>query len=344
MKTKIETGKYLALLEEFETANKLVKLGFGELQRINLSNDFYFLPFQLLSQGFERFMKSYICVAYFERNQEMPDFKYLKNLGHDITKLLNEILNEYFIVNKPDQFRLDYDLLTKNSELKELLIILSEFGKISRYYNFDLITGNKKIGINAKEAWQKFENKVFPLTEEKIEKLMNFDLNNEVYEEITSYIIVIFEKFIAALSRQIIFNSLGQNGKQLTIGSFFDFGLIYDGEFGKTDYRKETSKFKSQDLKIHKRTVVDEIDRLTNPKIKSKRIRKEEFGEQWPFYVDEVTIECRNKIWCLVTIEGHDYSLNGSAKGKYKLENPHDGGMAILGKSIGPFIKMALEL
>ena len=49
---KIEIQKFIALNEEFETANKLVRLGFGELQSINLDNDFYFLPFQLLSQGF----------------------------------------------------------------------------------------------------------------------------------------------------------------------------------------------------------------------------------------------------------------------------------------------------
>lgn len=59
--SKIEVAKFFTLNEEFETADKLIRLGFGELQNINLVNDFYFLPFQLLSQGFERFMKSYIC-------------------------------------------------------------------------------------------------------------------------------------------------------------------------------------------------------------------------------------------------------------------------------------------
>ncbi len=43
-------------------------------------------------------------------------------------------------------------------------------------------------------------------------------------------------------------------------------------------------------------------------------------------------------------IDGYDYALNGAAKGRYKLENPHDAGMAILGKSIEYFITMALKL
>jgi len=75
--------KHYALLEEFETADKLIKLGFGEIQNINNSNSFYFLPFQLLSQGFERLMKAYICVAFLEQKGKLPDFRYLKDLGHD---------------------------------------------------------------------------------------------------------------------------------------------------------------------------------------------------------------------------------------------------------------------
>jgi hypothetical protein len=55
-------------------------------------------------------------------------------------------------------------------------------------------------------------------------------------------------------------------------------------------------------------------------------------------------IECRDKYWCVVTIENKDYALNGSAAGRYKLENAHDAGMAILGKSVGPFIQMAFQL
>jgi len=46
----------------------------------------------------------------------------------------------------------------------------------------------------------------------------------------------------------------------------------------------------------------------------------------------------------IVTIENKDYALNGAAKSRYKLEDVHEAGMAILGKSVGPFIDMALKL
>lgn len=53
---EIAIEKRFALLEEFETSYELIQLGFGELQNINIGNDFYFLPFQLLSQGVERLL------------------------------------------------------------------------------------------------------------------------------------------------------------------------------------------------------------------------------------------------------------------------------------------------
>ena len=41
-----------------------------------------------------------------------------------------------------------------------------------------------------------------------------------------------------------------------------------------------------------------------------------------------------------MTIDNKDYALNGSAQGRYKLEGVHEAGMAILGKSVIPFIEM----
>jgi hypothetical protein len=339
---RIEVNKYIALLEEFDTADKLIRLGFGELQNIGLNNNFYFLPFQLLSQGFERFMKAYICIGYFNKYQILPNHKYIKALGHDLEKLLAEIKDNYFNDFKRPQFYADKDFIETNSDLKELLFILSEFGKLSRYHNFDVITDNKKIGVNTNKLWKEFENKILDTND--FNKLMDFDLSHEVYQKITNYIIIVFEKLISALSRQFIFNCLGQQGLQLSATTAFDFGMLYDDNFGKKDYRKQTTKYKETPKRLHKRTIADEIQRNTDPEFKSKKIRKCDYQGDWPFYAEEVIVECRQKHWCVVTIDGFDYALNGSAKGRYKLENPHDAGMAVLGKSISDFIKIALNL
>lgn len=47
----------VALVDELESATKLVGLGVAELHELSLANGFYHLPFQLLAQGLERFLK-----------------------------------------------------------------------------------------------------------------------------------------------------------------------------------------------------------------------------------------------------------------------------------------------
>lgn len=338
----IENEKYFALLSELETSEKLLKLGFGELQNISFTDSFYFLPFQLLSQGFERFMKAYICLGHFHKHQVLPEPKYIRGLGHDLEKLLKEIIDNYYFEYRRPQFELDNAFIRTDSDLKELLFILSEFGKLARYYNFDLITGSTNIGINTEESWKKFEEKIINL--EDYEKLTNLNLSHEVYQKISTYIITIFERYISALSRQFIFECLGDKAKQISASSFFDFGMLYEKDFGKRDYRHQTTKYKQRPKKVHKRTMLDGIKLNLNPKYKSKKILKSDYDGDWPFYADEVVVECREKHWCLVTIDGSDYGLNGAAQNRYKLENPHDAGMAILGVSLSNFISIAMAL
>ena len=342
----MENLKYFALYEEFETANKLIKLGFGELQNLNKSDSFYFLPFQLLSQGFERFMKAYICVGFFEQKNQLPDFKYLRDLGHDLDKLLVEIIDKYYTDYKRKQFIIDKEFLTQDKDFAYLLHIISEFGKHARYYNFDVITSSNKPSINTVDLWQTYENDLIGKLGISYDKVLNDDsvVRGEVFYELSRHIIIVFEKFVSSISRQIIYGNIGQIGKQLTVSNVFDFGLLYEKDYGNTDYRKFTTKYMETPKKVHKRTIYDELERKLNPNFKHKKIKKEEFVGDWPFYDDEVIVECRYNHWCIITINGSDYALNGSAKGRYKLENPHDAGMAIMGKSFSEFIRIARDL
>ena len=157
--SEISFDKTVALIEEFETSHKLLQLGFGELQNINMGNDFYFLPFQLLSQGFERLFKAYICIGYFQHNKKLPDYKLLKSLSHDLRKLFDEIIDKYYIKYTPPIFEEDWDFIfSKKSLIREIIDILSDFGQQARYYNFNLITSNPKLGKSPKERWSKLES------------------------------------------------------------------------------------------------------------------------------------------------------------------------------------------
>ena len=240
--SKMENDKYFALIEEFETSKKLIDLGFGELQNISLSNNFYFLPFQLLSQGFERFLKAYICLKHFEQYDTFPLFKEIKDkLGHDLEKLLKEILKKYYTKDSRVQFVCDDDFLKNDKEFKELLSIISEFGKFGRYYNFDVITGKTKIDENPKVLWEQYEGKIMKQNN-VLEKLTNPDLSDEFYQSINKHIIVIFEKFVSALSRQLTFSGFGELSNQMTFCALSDFSNLHNDDFGDTDYRIKITK------------------------------------------------------------------------------------------------------
>lgn len=331
--------KDIALHEELETANKLIRLGFGELQNISPVNDFDFLPFQLLSQGFERFMKCYICIGYLCKHDKYPQPEEIK--GHDLEVLLQKILSYFDGESRPILMD-DEDFLATDPDLKKLLHILSEFGKRARYYNFDVITGNTKIGEDIEMLWNFFKNSI--LTRLNLwDKLMDPNLQNEVYGDIACYVISNLEQFVAALARQFTMGAIQEEGQSRSM-PFHEFSMLWPDEIGKTDYRKETTRYAHTEHPLHKRTAHDEFERRFNPKYRSKLIKKSEYQHTWPFYEEEVIIECREKHWCVVSINGYDYALNGSASGRYKLENPHDAGMAIPGCSISDFISMTLSL
>jgi hypothetical protein len=343
--------KDICLYNELETAIKLIELGFGEFQ--NLQNGFYYLPFQLLSSGFERLMKCHICLGHHEQHSKYPDNKYLKGCGgkggHDLLELKKSILASYFSKHTIPVLQDDFELLTHNTDLEQLLFLLSEFGKYSRYYNLDVVTSAPKPSPDVKRLWEDYETTIVTSNEKMMEnfsdseKLCDPNVWKEAYDYAKRQILVKLERFTRSICRQFTIGRLGK--KALQYSSVLNtFIRLKDEELGNRNYRVKITRYQKEDRKVHTRTLFDDIQRKTNSRYRHTVIRKGEFDGDWPFYHDEVTIECREKHWCVVTIEDKDYALNGSAQGRYKLENVHDAGMAILGKSIGPFIQMALQL
>ncbi len=341
MKQNKEIIKKLCLLKEFETSSKLIQLGLGELQNLDSGNDFYYLPFQLLSSGLERLMKCIICVGHFNLKGEFPKTSDIKT--HDLKLLSDQILKQYFKKDSPQALKEDFVFVFKNKSVKKLIFMLSEFGKLARYYNLDVVTGKDTSIIDVQSMWQEFETELF-LNDKSLSKdFYDFEIQNENSRLVTSKIVILLEKLIRSLCRQLTLGNLGDNAKQYST-YYMDFITLSDSDLGNIDYRKNTTRYQIQPKKVHKRTIHDDIQRKFNKDFKSKVLTKAEFMGEWPFYSSTVTIECRYKNWCVVSIKGHDYALNGAASGRYKLENVFDAGMAKPGISISPFIDMALKL
>ena len=334
--------KNLALYEELEASVMLVKLGLGEIQNLSSGHRFYHLPFQLLSSGFERLMKCHICLGHHEQYGCYPDEKLFKKLSHDLIKLKEYLVENYFQQNNIPALEKDLEYID-NEELNHLIGLLSEFGKYARYYNLDVVTDAKKMSTDVKRLWEEYETKLLIGDPELLEGITEIEKQTEISDVINQHIVRMLEQFARVLCRQFTMGKLGALALQYS-PVVSDFYNLKDEELGTTNYRESTSAFKEKVRSPRRRGFFALIRGKIDPNYKNKKVVKSEYKGDWPFYVDEVTIECRYEIWCVVIINGCDYALNGAAMGRYKIDSAHDGGMAILGRSVGPFIDMCHEL
>ena len=81
-----------ALVEELHSATKLMDLGVAELHKLNLANDFYHLPMQLLAQGIERFLKLTYAMACQRESGDMPRRDAIRKYGHRLVLLADALV------------------------------------------------------------------------------------------------------------------------------------------------------------------------------------------------------------------------------------------------------------
>jgi len=110
-----DVTKNLALYEELESSIKLIQLGFGEFQNLDMVNDFYHLPFQLISSGFERLMKCHICLGHFEIHGIYPAPNlFARKLKHDLLKIKEHIIENYFKTENIPALNEDFKYITED--------------------------------------------------------------------------------------------------------------------------------------------------------------------------------------------------------------------------------------
>jgi len=336
--TTNETTRVLCLIQELETARELIKAGFGELQEIRMSNDFYHLPQQLLASGLERLLKCYFCLVFEARHGAFPDKSFLKSIGHSLVDAKRMLVDDYFESNGIPLLIDDLDFLRNDALLDQIIGILSEFGKMARYYNLEIVTGSPNPPIDPSSEWERLETKTEDprpyLTPDSQEAL-----HRDYYPRVNANIVAKLERFVRAVAMQFTLGKHGGRLQQLS-PTVFDFVMLKDEEFGMTDYRRSVVRSQQTKDNWSKRSR----EKALRSRWPSSLVTEGNFGDKWPFRSDEVVIECRENLFCIANIAGYDFALNGSAKSRFGYPDPHDAGLAILGRSVGPFIDLAFSL
>ena len=301
-------------------------------------NTFYHLPQLTIASGLERFMKCYISVVYKGKKGVYPDTEYMKDLGHDLGEILDRICREFYNVTGT-LMQEDFHFIKDDHYLRECIRILSIFGQKGRYYNIDVFTGKRNDIIADPEAgWKSLEKEI----EDPAPYYGNsgvFD-SRDYYPRVHSKLIAKMERLVRAITLQLTLGKHDDPDGDLRKASvtYMEFGRMQ--EFGTTDYRSSVKVLQQECHKWIKRSERE----ILGSKWPTRIITKDQFDSDWPFRCDRVIIECRDKLSCIVNIEGYAFALNGMAKSRFKMPFADDAGVAILGKSIGPFIDMALNL
>lgn len=248
----------LALLEESLNACRLAIHGLKALQEISPSNDFYYKPFLLLSNGVEKYLKIILCYHHWNVYQKFPvrnDFREKGENGmpikgsnaHDLICLNRRIIEEV-VPNNAFINQLERNFLnSQDGILSRVLYNLSEFGKYSRFYYLDVVMNHPdKIPENVYQNWDKLELDIIkeddelyrkfisPLIsgEKKIDVNALYEIDSGVNTTLTSAI----ELYMRVLTKLMLKSFGGEAASTST--HFRRFLMIDDESLGTTDYRK----------------------------------------------------------------------------------------------------------
>jgi hypothetical protein len=334
-----EPIRIIALNEELQTSHKLIAAGFGALQEVDMGNTFYHLPHQLIASGIERLLKCYISLVIQGTTGSFPDRSAMKDLGHDLTGLLTKVADHHYGGLERPLLKAELEFLRTDPTLQRCVAILSNFGKQGRYYNLDVVAGAQTELIDPTEEWKNLEQSIEDATPylEDTEKLYR-----DYYPRVNSKLIAIMERLVRAIALQFTLGGHPDPEGNLSCLSvaFSDFRNLRDAQLGTRDYRRSVHILKQEKLNWVRRTDQEILGGLHPVKL----VHQADFEGEWPFRAEAVIVECRGKLCAIVNVEGYAFALNGLAAGHFNLPGPHPAGVAILGRSIGPFIDMALSL
>jgi len=331
--------KLISLSDELETSHNLLVAGFGALQEIDMGNTFYHLPHQLMASGFERVMKCYISLVHRGRTGAYPDQNAMKALGHDLTSLLDEICTSHFGGTSRPFVRSDHEFIRTDHVARECIRILSLFGRFGRYYNLDIVAGSGKNPVDPAAEWKELETEaVDPIPYSSSTEKMQRDY----YPRVNAYLIAKMERVVRAIAMQFtIGDHQDPDGLLGKLAHWYaNFRNLNDSELGETDYRRSVHILRQADDRWVERSD-QEILASGWP---TRVVTREEASFEWPFRCERVIVECRRTFFAIVNVGGFMFALNGAARSHLKVPDPHEAGVAILGKSIGPFIEMALKI
>ena len=151
------------------------------------------------------------------------------------------------------------------------------------------------------------------------------------------------ERLVRAVAMQLTLGGhIDKNGTMRRLSSVYaEFRNMRDETLGTTDYRRSVHILRDRE---RDNWIERSEQEIANGEYPVQTVTRAEYDGDWPFRADRVIVERRGKIFYIVNVEGFAFALNGAARSRFNLPDPHGAGVAVLGKSISSFISMASTL
>jgi hypothetical protein len=149
--------KTISAIFEMKKTIKLLKAGLAEIQIISPAIDFYDPAFMLLSSGIERLLKLMLLLHFADNNSHYPKSNEIwsNGKGHDLVSLKQEVAKICIPISQPFA-SIDYDIITNDIFINRVCALLSNYAKGGRYFNIDVILGDKP-PFNPQDEWESLE-------------------------------------------------------------------------------------------------------------------------------------------------------------------------------------------
>ena len=155
----LNPGQVVSLVEETETAIKLLDEGIRVIAAWDGGEDDRIRGLFSMSQGFERLLK--LTMTLILRGEGAPPssthFKKRK-YRHRLLPLFDEILDKARVnTDLMQALGEDIDFCSSDKRLREMLDILGEFGEAGRYHNLDVLLDSSSQADDSMSRWYALE-------------------------------------------------------------------------------------------------------------------------------------------------------------------------------------------
>lgn len=199
MPDSLNQRQALALVEELDTATKLIEFGLAAL-RGQASEGFHHLPLQLLAQGLERFLKLTYALAVLQASGELPSIREMRGFSHDLERLVDELVT---LVAPTHRVQGDLEFIRSDGDLRSLLRLLSEFGQESRYHHLNAFLAPSSVEVenDPSRRWSEFESEFASRQPNWVERMGSHEGIEEALADVASSVAALVDRLSRAIAR-----------------------------------------------------------------------------------------------------------------------------------------------